>query len=239
MTFNYQRHYELAAAEDIAALRKALRQVSEDFGFPLVNVVVVNAVPGRKTQGRVVRNDPLAWVPYVRDAAASARDPCVRLVRQTDRPFAYDQDLYVSSGAGDLWEQQAPFGFKAGIGAVLHSKPGRRFCAIGMDRDEPLPGHHGERMLLLARLQLLVAFVQDTAHKLLLPEQTDRHVFDLSVRERDVLAWASQGKTAWETGMRLSISERTVRRHLARAVKRLGCTSEAQAVARAFESGLL
>jgi DNA-binding CsgD family transcriptional regulator len=239
MTFNYQRHHDLVAAEDIAAFRKALLQVAEDFGFPLVNLIVVNIGPGRKSQGRVVRNDPLAWVPFVWDAAAVARDPCVQLVRSTDRPFAYDQDLYVSSGAGDLWEQQAPFGFKTGIGAVLHSKPGRRFCAIGMDRNEPLPGNHAERMRLFASLQLLVAFVQDAAYRLLLPDQIDRQVIDLSARERDVLAWASQGKSAWETGMLLAMSEHAVSRHLTRAVKRLGCASKAQAVAKAFETGLL
>jgi DNA-binding CsgD family transcriptional regulator len=239
MTFNYQRHHDLVAAEDIAAFRKALLQVAEDFGFPLVNLVVVDFAPGRKAKERVVRNDPLAWVPYVWDAAAAARDPCVELVRSTDRPFAYDQDLYAGSGAGDLWEHQAPFGFKTGIGAVLHSKPGRRFCAIGMDRDEPLPGNHAERMRLFASLQLLVAFVQDAAYRLLLPDQIDRQVIDLSARERDVLAWASQGKTTWETGMLLSMSEHTVNRYLTSAVKRLGCASEAQAVAKAFEAGLL
>jgi DNA-binding CsgD family transcriptional regulator len=94
-------------------------------------------------------------------------------------------------------------------------------------------------MHLLASLQLLAAFVQDTAYRLLLPDQTERQVIDLSAREREVLAWASQGKTTWETGMLLAMSEHTVSRHLTRAVKRLGCASEAQAVAKAFETGLL
>jgi DNA-binding CsgD family transcriptional regulator len=39
--------------------------------------------------------------------------------------------------------------------------------------------------------------------------------------------------------MLLSMSEHTVNRYLTSAVKRLGCASEAQAVAKAFEAGLL
>lgn len=239
MTFNYQRYYELAAAEDITQFKKVLLQVAEDFGFPLVNVTVVNIAPGGGPRERAMRNDPPSWAPHVLDAAAAARDPCLELVRTSCTPFAYDQDLYVRKGAGDLWEEQAPFGFKTGISAVLHAKPGRRFCTIGMDRDDPLPKDNVELMRLLADLQLMVAFAQDTAYKLLLADEVDPQVIDLSTRERDVLAWASQGKTAWETGMLLSISEHTVNKHLASAAKRLGCSSKAQAVARAIERGLL
>jgi DNA-binding CsgD family transcriptional regulator len=239
MTFNYQRYYELAAAEDITAFQKVLLQVAEDFGFPLVNVTVVNIAPGGDPRERAMRNDPPSWAPHVLDAAAAARDPCLALIRNSYAPFAYDQKFYVDGGAGDLWEEQAPFGFKTGISAVSHAKPGRRMCTIGMDRNEPLPKDRIELMRLLADLQLMVAFAQDTAYKLLLADDLDPGVIDLSSRERDVLAWASQGKTAWETGMLLSISEHTVNKHLASAAKRLGCSSKAQAVAKAIERGIL
>jgi DNA-binding CsgD family transcriptional regulator len=239
MTFNYQRYYELAAAEDVTTFKRVLLQVAEEFGFPLINVTVVNITPGGEPCERAMRNDPPGWAPHVLDAAAAARDPCLELIRTSYAPFAYDQKLYVDGGAGDLWEEQAPFGFKTGISAVSHAKPGRRMCTIGMDRDEPLPKDRIELMRLLADLQLMVAFAQDTAFKLLLADQVDPQVIDLSARERDVLAWASKGKTAWETGRLLSISEHTVNKHLASAAKRLGCSSKAQAVARAIERGLL
>lgn len=239
MTFNYQRYYELAAAEDAATFKRVLLQVAEEFGFPLVNVTVVNINPGGERLERAMRNDPPSWAPYVLDAAAAARDPCLALIRTSYAPFAYDQKLYVDGGAGDLWEEQAPFGFKTGISALSHAKPGRLTCTIGMDRDEPLPKDRLELMRLLADLQLMVAFSQDTAFKLLLADQVAPQVIDLSARERDVLAWASQGKTAWETGMLLSISEHTVNKHLASAAKRLGCSSKAQAVAKAIAKGLL
>jgi DNA-binding CsgD family transcriptional regulator len=61
----------------------------------------------------------------------------------------------------------------------------------------------------------------------------------LSPREREVLQWASQGKTAWETGEILMISERTVKKHIASAMQRLGATTRTQAVAKAAAAGLI
>jgi DNA-binding CsgD family transcriptional regulator len=48
---------------------------------------------------------------------------------------------------------------------------------------------------------------------------------------REVLAWASEGKTAWEIGCILSISQRTVEWHMRQACKKLGATNRSQAIA--------
>jgi DNA-binding CsgD family transcriptional regulator len=238
MMFSYQRYHELAAAKDLIALRKVLIAVAEDFGFPIINLTTVAYAPDGKVREGALRIDPPGWNSYVMDPCASTRDPCIAIARNAPVPFAYDQELYVRVGAGDLWEEQAPFGFKTGATAVLRSAD-RRLCTIGLDREEALPKDNDKLMRLLADLQLLVAFAQENAFRLLLADPPDQQPIGLSARERDVLAWASQGKTAWETGMLLSISEHTVRKHLASAASRLGCTSKPQAVAKAIERGLL
>lgn len=57
---------------------------------------------------------------------------------------------------------------------------------------------------------------------------------ELTERELECLRWAAGGKTAWETGMVLNISERTVNFHLVNAQKKLGATNKIQTVARAI-----
>ena len=61
----------------------------------------------------------------------------------------------------------------------------------------------------------------------------------LTTREREVLQWAAQGKTAWEIGEILRISERTVKKHIGSAMQRLGAVTRTQAVARAAAAGLI
>ncbi|NJO53977.1 MAG: hypothetical protein HC829_03270 [Bacteroidales bacterium] len=62
---------------------------------------------------------------------------------------------------------------------------------------------------------------------------------DLTARERECLAWTSVGKTAWEVGSILGISEHTAVAHLNAAVRKLGAASRAQAVAEALRRGLI
>lgn len=61
----------------------------------------------------------------------------------------------------------------------------------------------------------------------------------LSSREKEVLRWISAGKTTWEMSKILCISERTVIFHTQNAMKKLGATSRAQAIALALQHGLL
>jgi DNA-binding CsgD family transcriptional regulator len=62
---------------------------------------------------------------------------------------------------------------------------------------------------------------------------------ELPPRELECLNWCSQGKTNWEIGRILGISDRTVEHHIASAVRRLGCTGRVQAVALALRTGLI
>ncbi len=62
---------------------------------------------------------------------------------------------------------------------------------------------------------------------------------ELSGREREVLLWAAQGKTAWETASILGISPKTVEFHLANCGRKLGTSAKAQTILAAARRGLL
>jgi DNA-binding CsgD family transcriptional regulator len=53
----------------------------------------------------------------------------------------------------------------------------------------------------------------------------------LTSREREVLAWVSRGKSAWEIGKILRIAKRTVDEHVQTVVRKLGAANRTQAVA--------
>lgn len=65
------------------------------------------------------------------------------------------------------------------------------------------------------------------------------HAPKLSARELEVLQWAKDGKSYWETGKILNISERTVKFHLENGYRKLGATNKAQAIAKAMSFGLI
>lgn len=61
----------------------------------------------------------------------------------------------------------------------------------------------------------------------------------LSGRELEVLKWIGVGKSSWETGMILHISERTVNFHIKNVLRKLDAVKRPQAVAIALKLGLL
>lgn len=61
----------------------------------------------------------------------------------------------------------------------------------------------------------------------------------LSKRELEILRWAADGKTAWETAQIMGITERTVNFFIAGATTRLNCVKKLHAVAKAIRNGLI
>jgi DNA-binding CsgD family transcriptional regulator len=84
-------------------------------------------------------------------------------------------------------------------------------------------------------LQLAAILFHRAACGILEPQRSIDGVV-LSPREYECLMWSARGKTAWEIGVILGISRRTVVYHLENAKQKLGVHSIAAAVAR-FAAG--
>jgi LuxR family quorum sensing-dependent transcriptional regulator len=61
----------------------------------------------------------------------------------------------------------------------------------------------------------------------------------LTTRERDSLGFVADGKTDWEIGVILGVSEATARFHVDNARRKLGAVTRAQAVARLVNQGVI
>lgn len=61
----------------------------------------------------------------------------------------------------------------------------------------------------------------------------------LTDRELTCLHWAAVGKTSWEMGVILGLTERTVNFHVHNACRKLGVHGRQAAITAAFQSGLL
>lgn len=60
----------------------------------------------------------------------------------------------------------------------------------------------------------------------------------LTLREREVLAWSAQGKSAWEIGEILNLAKRTIDEHAKTAMRKLDARTRTQAVAIAIRERL-
>lgn len=61
----------------------------------------------------------------------------------------------------------------------------------------------------------------------------------LTPRECEALLWVAEGKTAWEAGTILGITEATTNAHIASAAQKLNASNRAHLITRAFVAGIL
>lgn len=233
---NLQRYEQVSQAADLASFKQGLIDFANDLDFGLIaGVLAVERLgPGAKTEYFVVNNTPAQFLEAAHDADNAKRDPVHRHVMQYATPLIYDQDLYVGAGAGDLWEMQAPFGYKTGLAVSVHM-PGYRRFLLGVDRDKALPRDSAKLNRMLGDLQLLAVHAQDAAARLLVSQDVPK----LLPRQLEILKLTMEGKSAWVVGTLLGISENTVNYHMKQLFKQLDVSSKQAAVLRAMELGLL
>jgi DNA-binding CsgD family transcriptional regulator len=207
-------------------------------GFDTVAAtVVVDRLLG-DAQFITVDNTPRAYKESFLDPQNGRRDPVMQHCKRKSVPIIWDQSTYIAEGLGDKWEEQARFGMGHGICLALHLPEGRHFI-LGVERDRPAPADATELTRLVADLQLFAVHAQDAALRILVPSSVEANLPSLTPRELESLRWTMEGKTAWEVGDVLGITERTAALHLNNATHKLGCINKHHAVLRALKLGLL
>jgi DNA-binding CsgD family transcriptional regulator len=155
--------------------------------------------------------------------------------KRSSIPIAWDRDTYVRAGAPELWEEQAAFGYQAGVCTALHFDGGRHFV-LGVDRDSVLPPDREELSRIAGMVQLLAVYANEALRRIRLKSA---RFAGLSAREIEALHWIAMGKTTWETSAILGIAERTVSKHLHGATVKLGAVDSHHAAILAWRAGLI
>lgn len=200
-------------------------------------ITVVDHAIGR-SDFIAIDNSPDGFREALNDPSLGMRDPVMQHCKRQSVPIVWDQRTYVNEGAGAMWETQARFGYRTGICLALHLPEGRHFV-LGMDRNAALPSDAGELTRMVADMQLFAVHALDAALRVLLPPEQQLEKPRLTPRELECLRWTMDGKTAWEVGTILSISERTAVLHINNAMHKLGCNNKHQAVLKALRIGLI
>lgn len=181
------------------------------------------------------------WMAHYEKQNLRCNDPVVQYLVDNNSPVLWN-DLKTRSGYGTdahlgVLREASEFGLSYGV-----SVPCRASNCLGVlsfaNADE-LPRDQYEDLMLYG--SVLSSHLMDQmrqAHK----DQPDREASGadlLTQREIDCLFWASEGKTAWEIGQILSISERTVVFHLTNVVSKLSSSSRQHAISKAILLGIL
>ncbi|MBW5440498.1 LuxR family transcriptional regulator [Bradyrhizobium canariense] len=185
-----------------------------------------------KTTPHLISTYPSCWTARYLNKNYHTIDPVIREALQTPEPFRWGADF--SSRSSALAEQQlldeaAQFGIRFGFTVPIHDGRGP-VAALTFAVDEKRPPFEKCIDSYGRVLQLMATYFHAHVRRKLADERKVDGI-RLSPREFECLEWASQGKSAWEIGCILGISQSTVAYYLENAKEKLGVRTVIQAVA--------
>lgn len=185
----------------------------------------------------VAHNFPPAWIDYYFEHDYQGKDPVVLFAPEIGSPFLWDglgQAYRLNRAQETLMHEAKDCGLKDGVGVPLHGPRGN-VCLVTFAAGD---GHSNPRAAL-PKLEVLAAQFHTAYSSIGRLKRNNRPAVVLSMRERECLQWAARGKTTWDIGRILKISENTVKFHLKNAAYKLDSNKRALAVAKAIQYGLI
>lgn len=174
------------------------------------------------------------WLRVYQQRRYERIDPVVRLALSTNASVSW-QDVVAGERPidRDLLALKLDFGHVYGLTCGNVEQSGQKqatLITLSLSREAPAPRFHRILERVTPHLRALCL----GAHR-----DPSEPVPELTERELEILRWVKEGKSSWVIGEILSISERTVKFHVASVFRKLDVSSRPQAIAKALHFGLL
>ena len=223
-----RRFSEALTTEDLTA---AFRAESRRLGFD--SFIYALRVPTNFTNAQVIMLDgyPQGWVERYFEAAFYDSDPVMAWCLKNIVPLRWsDLVLEPGSRAQSMMAEAASFGLRDGVTMPVHSPQGE-LGILSLSLDAP-----PERARELAGRAM--PYVQLLANHLHAAVRNLNGLFQeggpsLTVRERECLSYAADGKTTNEIAQILGLSEATVNFHMNNAMRKLDVVSRQHGIGKA------
>lgn len=220
-----------SAALNMEQLKAHFLEVSKQLGFD--SFVYALRVPTNFSNAQVIMLDgyPEGWVKRYFEAAYYESDPVMAWCIREILPIRWsDLILEPGSAAEAMMLDAAEYGLCDGVTMPVHSPQGE-LGILSLSLDAPPERARAITETALPIIQLLATHLHQAVRRLgSLSQEEDSN---LTMRERECLTWAADGKTSNEIAQLLGISDNTVNFHLNNAMQKLDVVSRQHAIGKA------
>ncbi|QGZ40723.1 LuxR family quorum-sensing transcriptional regulator LasR [Pseudoduganella flava] len=228
----------MSAASDGEAMTQ-LQAAVRSLGFEQMIFAVMPRPNVNPADVYLRSNYPQAWRSYYDEHRLRETDPTVEYCFKASAPFIWMPQSFKTDAQHALYEEAATFGLRVGVTLPIRG-PGGEVGMLTCVRDQQ-PGaaflkdlnHH------LPGLTLLRDVAFDAMKPYVRPAEPPEEAPVLTARELDVLQWMAAGKTAWEIGRILSISEAGVNFHIGNLRTKFAVGKRNDVVLKAIRLGLI
>ena len=221
----------------LETIYSAVNEAIQALGFTKFAYVIMRAPEGVQDEFWVSTYQT-AWIEHYLNNNFENTDPIFLKAASTVLPFRWDVlGQRVSGKHKQVLLDATEFGISNGITIPVRG-PGHCYATFSISTDlvqkdyEELwtQHHHLLHLLAMHTHEAIIGNIYQS------PEPT---FVSLYPRERECLLWTARGKTAWEIGQILKLSEDTVATYLKSATKKLGVNNKQHAIVKGIVLGII
>jgi len=229
---------EVLHAKSVKEFVRISGEFGRSMGFHSMGAILATMHAPGLTEVRSVTSAPPEYVPIFEDPVSGDRDPVFLHCKRSSQPIFWTQETYVDAGQAPLWDEQAPFGLRSGVGVAFHLPRDRHFV-FGLNSDQRSCCDRKAKLGLSLDIQQFAAYAQAAAFDLCIPYARSEDSATPAKSELEALRRSMDGLSDWEVGNAMGISETEVMLRLRRVTATLGCATRYEAALRAIRRGLV
>ncbi|NQV20504.1 MAG: LuxR family transcriptional regulator [Rhodospirillales bacterium] len=225
---------EVEAANEAGAVRSRFQKFIEGFGLSNAACVKIPS-PGESLLDLVLMNTrPDDWSSHYNEGNYISRDPMVQEMFGTYLPYSWSDVLdrrEIDKTDIRIVKDASSFGMNEGFVIPLFGHNGYSGLVSVAGENVELPP------AVRSALQLSSIYVHNRLRSLQLAEYDE--IPELTGREIECLRWVMAGKSDWDIGQILFISEKTVNYHVEKIKRKYAVATRTQAVVYGLRAGVL
>lgn len=227
----------ITAARDEADLLAKMKAVARDIGYDQVLFGIEMRVPNIGPVQHITSGYPVAYQVLYQERAFLGRDPTVSHCQTSSDPLIWREQMYDPSSF-EILEESHKHGLGHGLSVPIHENRGRVVSMLSLARDRPFETE-SEKEYVLAAGSVLANCLHVASERLILPDVLAARRPRLSPREKQCFQLVALGKSNWEIGQLLHISEDAAKFHVKNLMKKLEVSTRMQAVAIGVALGMI
>lgn len=154
-------------------------------------------------------------------------------------PVIWDSRVFKGSKEAKMRNESREFGLLCGASFAVHGGHGEA-AMLSLASSQDSYRAQQDILSIIGKSQLLACYLHEAIQRIVLSKGPLLLTkMELTLREKECLLWAAEGKTGGEIADILQITERTVTFHLQNAGNKMGASNRQHAIARALSMGLI
>jgi LuxR family quorum sensing-dependent transcriptional regulator len=222
--------HDLQRAPSVLKIKELLRRLAAHHGYEFFLCSPPPPPSGVVKEGSSLIDEwPPEWKRHYRESRLFVNDPVLVTLPYAHGPFRWTSLKPKSRSETAVMKDAAAIGMREGITIPI-------FGAAGALHGASFAGH-APRCDTIAQAELHMVSMYACARALQLTNPGGEPIIKLTQREREAMQWAAAGKSDWEIGELLGVSESAAHKRIESAKKKYGVATRVQAVVEALRHG--